>query len=52
MAGISGEVKLEILAKVKAGQKVVELSKQYGVSDKTICNWLLCQLIISMYMNI
>jgi len=40
MAGISGEVKAEILAKVKAGQKVSELSKQYGVSDKTIYNWL------------
>lgn len=40
MAGISGEVKAEILAKVKAGHKVVELSKQYGVSDKTIYNWL------------
>jgi transposase-like protein len=36
MAEISGEVKAEILAKVKAGQKVVELSKQYGISDKTI----------------
>lgn len=40
MAGISGEVKAEILTKVKAGHKVVELSKQYGVSDKTIYNWL------------
>ena len=40
MAGISGEVKTEILAKVKAGQKVSELSEQYGVSDKTIYNWL------------
>lgn len=40
MAGISGEVKAEILAKVKAGQKVVALSKQYGVSDKTIYHWL------------
>jgi transposase-like protein len=40
MAGISSEVKAEILVKVKAGQKVVELSKQYGVSDKTIYNWL------------
>jgi transposase-like protein len=40
MAGISGEVKAEVLAKVKAGQKVVDLSKQYGVSDKTIYNWL------------
>jgi len=26
--------------KVKAGQKVVELSKQHGVSDKTLYNWL------------
>jgi len=40
MAGISGEVKAEILAKVKSGQKVMDLSKQYGVSDKTIYNWL------------
>jgi transposase-like protein len=40
MAEISGEVKAEILAKVKAGQKEVELSKQYGISDKTIYNWL------------
>lgn len=40
MAGIAKEVKVEILAKVKAGEKVSELSKQYGVSDKTIYNWL------------
>jgi len=40
MAGIAKEVKVEILAKVRLGQKVVELSKQYGVSDKTIYNWL------------
>jgi len=40
MAGIAREVKLEILAKVKAGEKVSELSKQYGVSDKTIYSWL------------
>lgn len=40
MAGIAGEVKVEILAKVKSGEKVIELSKQYGVSDKTIYNWL------------
>ena len=32
MAGIALEVKTEILAKVKGGEKVVELSKQYGVS--------------------
>jgi transposase-like protein len=40
MAGIAKEVKVEILTKVKAGEKVSELSKQYGVSDKTIYNWL------------
>lgn len=40
MAGIASEVKAEILAKVKGGEKVVELSKQYGVSDKTIYAWL------------
>ncbi len=40
MAGISGEVKAEILAKVKSGQKVTDLAKQYGVSTKTIYNWL------------
>ncbi len=44
MAGIAGEVKVEILAKVKAGQKVSELSQQYGVSDKTIYNWLKGQM--------
>jgi len=44
MAGISSDVKAEILVKVKTSQKVVELSKQYGVSDKTIYNWLQCQV--------
>jgi predicted transcriptional regulator len=44
MAGIASEVKAEILAKVKAGQKVVDLSRQYGVSDKTIYNWLKGQM--------
>lgn len=44
MSGISGEVKAEILAKVKAGQKISELSKQYGVSDKTIYGWLRGQI--------
>lgn len=33
-------LELKSWQKVKAGQKVVELSKQYGVSDKTIYNWL------------
>lgn len=40
MAGIANEVKQEILAKVRAGEKVVALAGQYGVSDKTIYNWL------------
>lgn len=40
MAGIAKEVKEEILSKVKAGEKVAELSKQYGVSEVTIYAWL------------
>ena len=40
MAGISNEIKAEILTKVKAGQKVTDLAKQYGISTKTIYNWL------------
>lgn len=40
MAGIAGEIKAEILAKVKAGQKVPQLAEQYGISTKTIYNWL------------
>ncbi len=44
MAGISNEVKFEILAKVKTGEKVAVLAKQYGVSDKTIYGWLKGQL--------
>jgi len=44
MAGISGEVKAEVIAKVKAGQKVVDLAKQYGISTKTIYNWLRGQI--------
>lgn len=37
---IAKEVKDEIIAKVKSGEKVSVLSKQYGVSDKAIYNWL------------
>lgn len=40
MPGIAKEVKEEILTKVKAGERVVVLSKQYGVSEKTIYYWL------------
>ena len=39
-AAIATEVKEEILGKVKAGEVVTGLAKQYGVSDKTIYNWL------------
>jgi len=34
------EIKQEILGKVKHGEKVMDLAKQYGVSDKTIYYWL------------
>jgi Mor family transcriptional regulator len=37
---IAKEVKEEILTKVKAGEPVSGLSKAYGVSDKSIYNWL------------
>jgi len=37
---VAKEIKQEILGKVKLGQKVMDLSKQYGVSDKTIYYWL------------
>lgn len=40
MPGINKEVRSEILAKVKAGEPVIKLSKDYGVSDKTIYGWL------------
>lgn len=37
---IPKEIKNEVLAKVKSGEKVVELARQYGVSDKSIYTWL------------
>lgn len=37
---IAKEIKDEILVKVKAGEAVLKLSKSYGISDKTIYNWL------------
>lgn len=40
MANIAQEVKEEILAKIKAGEKVSAVSEQYGVSTKTIYYWL------------
>ena len=37
---ISKEIKTEIVSKVKIGEKVADLAKQYGVSDKSIYGWL------------
>jgi len=37
---VAVEVKNEILEKVKRGEKVIDVAKQYGVSDKTIYAWL------------
>jgi transposase-like protein len=34
------ELKAEIVRKIKEGEKVTDLSKQYGISDKTIYYWL------------
>lgn len=34
------EIKQEILEKVKSGEKVMDLARQYGISDKTIYYWL------------
>lgn len=40
MAGISKEVKDEVIQKVKGGERVVALSERYGISTKTIYYWL------------
>ncbi len=37
---IPAEIKAEVLAKAKSGEKVLALSSQYGISDKTIYTWL------------
>jgi len=37
---IPKEIKTEIISKVKNGEKVTDLAKQYGISDNTIYNWL------------
>jgi transposase-like protein len=39
-SAIAPEVKQEILEKVKKGEKVPVLGKQYGVSEHTIYYWL------------
>jgi transposase-like protein len=37
---IPKEIKNEIISKVKLGEKVTDLSRQYGISDNTIYGWL------------
>jgi len=37
---IAKEIKEEVLAKAKAGEKVSALAEQYGISDRTIYAWL------------
>jgi transposase len=37
---IGKELKEEILAKVRAGEKVPAVAEQYGISAKTIYTWL------------
>lgn len=37
---IPKEIKNEVLAKAKSGEKVSLLADQYGISDKTIYTWL------------
>lgn len=34
------EIRDEILAKARAGERVMVLAQQYGLSDKTIYGWL------------
>ena len=34
------EIKNEVLAKAKSGERVMVLASQYGISDKTIYTWL------------
>ena len=37
---IGKELKEEILAKVRAGEKVPAVAEQYGISAKTVYTWL------------
>lgn len=37
---IPKEIKDEIVSKVKLGEPVLKLAKQYGVSDKSIYTWI------------
>ncbi len=37
---IPKEIKDEVLARIKQGHKVPQLASEYGISTKTIYNWL------------
>lgn len=37
---IAPEIKSEILEKVKSGERVVDVAKQYGIYHKTIYVWM------------
>lgn len=37
---IAKEIKEEIIGKIQAGERVVDLAAQYAVSSKTIYGWL------------
>lgn len=37
---IPKEIKDEVLARIKQGQKVTQLASEYGISAKTIYTWL------------
>jgi transposase-like protein len=37
---INKEIKQEVLAKANQGEKVSSLAKQYGISTRTIYDWL------------
>ena len=41
---VPSEIKLEILQKIKEGEKAPTLARQYGISDKTIYSWLRAQI--------
>ena len=37
---IPKEIRVEVLAKVRSGEKIASLADQYGISDRTIYGWL------------
>jgi len=37
---IPKEIRVEVLAKARSGEKIASLADQYGISDRTIYGWL------------